>query len=171
MNKLFAIYIGGAHEKSLIELHDMRFVVAETIEHTYPALKQSWWGTPESLHLDAWGALHHVDGYDIHLKNQPAVSAQQQLYFLNLGGYDQKQFTELHKNIFVVAENDRAAKTKALQQAADWEVPHKDYQFEIEKIVSVDNLLADENFFIHLTPSQRAIPFEFTCMYVPIGKG
>ncbi len=170
MSKLFAIYIGGAHEKSLIELHDMRFVVAESIENTYPALKKSWWGTPESLHLDAWGALHHVDGYDIHLKTQPAIDAQQQLYFLNLGGYDHKQFTELHKNIFVVAENAIEAKKKALNQAVGWEVPHKDYQFEVEKIVSVDTLLADQNFFIHLVPSQQTIPFEFTCKYVPIGK-
>ena len=42
--KLFVIYIGGTHEKSLIELHDMRFVVANTIEETYDALRQSWWG-------------------------------------------------------------------------------------------------------------------------------
>lgn len=33
--KLFIIYIGGSHEKAFIELHDMRFVIAETIEDTY----------------------------------------------------------------------------------------------------------------------------------------
>lgn len=49
--KLFAIYIGGAHKKSLIELHDMRFVIANTIEETYDTLRQSWWGIPASLHL------------------------------------------------------------------------------------------------------------------------
>lgn len=59
--KLFVIYIGGAHEKSLIELHDMRFVVANTIEETYDTLRQSWWGTPASLHLDAWGVLDYAD--------------------------------------------------------------------------------------------------------------
>lgn len=26
--KLYIIYVGGAHERSFIELHDMRFVVA-----------------------------------------------------------------------------------------------------------------------------------------------
>jgi hypothetical protein len=42
--KLFVIYIGGTHEKALIELHDMRFVIADKIEDTYPALRNSWWG-------------------------------------------------------------------------------------------------------------------------------
>lgn len=46
---LFVIYIGGSHSQSLIELHDMRFVIASTIEETYDALRQSWWGTPISL--------------------------------------------------------------------------------------------------------------------------
>jgi hypothetical protein len=35
---LFAIYIGGSHEKSLIELHDMRFEIGDRIEDTYDEL-------------------------------------------------------------------------------------------------------------------------------------
>ena len=40
MLSLFVIYLGGAHEKSLIELHDIRFIAANTIEETYSALKK-----------------------------------------------------------------------------------------------------------------------------------
>ena len=39
--KLYMIYIGGYIEGSLIELHDMRFVVASSIEETFPALRSS----------------------------------------------------------------------------------------------------------------------------------
>ena len=40
--ELFVIYIGGIHPKAFIELHDMRFVIAEKIEDTYEELKNSW---------------------------------------------------------------------------------------------------------------------------------
>jgi hypothetical protein len=50
---LFVIYIGGAHEKAFIELHDMRFVIAEKIEDSFDILRKTWWGTKESLHLNA----------------------------------------------------------------------------------------------------------------------
>lgn len=170
MNNLFVIYIGGAHEQSLIELHDIRFVVADTIEETYSSLKKTWWGTPESLHLDAWGILHHADGYDISLSNKPFTESKNKLYFVNLGGYDKTQFTELHQNVFVVAENEQQAKLKAVAQVQHWEVPHRDYLFEAEKIVNIDTLLSKDNQYIHLHPSQTAIPFKFTCLYTPIGK-
>lgn len=48
---LFVIYIGGSHNQSLIELHDMRFVVANNIEDTYSLLRQSWWGFPQAYIL------------------------------------------------------------------------------------------------------------------------
>ncbi len=38
---LFVIYIGGSHNQSLIELHDMRFIIANNIEETYDELRQS----------------------------------------------------------------------------------------------------------------------------------
>ena len=169
MKKLFAIYIGGAHEKSLIELHDMCFVIGENIEDTYAELKKQWWGKPDSLHIDAWGCLHYADGYKIVIKNYPATDTQNKLYFVNLGGYDDQEFTELHKNVFVVAETDSKAKVKALKQILDWKSFHKDYQFEIDKIISIQNLVNTQDHFIHLVPSPEPIPFEFTCKYTPIG--
>ena len=177
--KLFVIYVGGAHELSFVELHDMRFVVGRTIEDTYPALRKTWWGTPQRLHLDAWGSLRYADGYQISVSEKMSSAASDvtspKLYFVNLGGYDSKQFTELHKNVFVVAESPAAAKTRAVQQIADWESPHRDYQFEVEHIVSISDVIASTNTSsncqIILTPSAEEIPFEFTCRYVPIASG
>lgn len=168
---LFVIYIGGSHAQSLIELHDMRFVIADTIEDTYPALRKSWWGTPTSLHLDAWGILKYADGYDISISNQPEKNSIQQLYFINLGGYDHNQFTELHKNVFVVAENEAQAKQKALQQVKNWQSPHRDNLHQVENIVNVSVLFANQqNHYLHLQETFNEKPFEFTCLYTPIGK-
>ena len=68
---IFAIYIGGDAKNSHIELHDMRFVVAERIEDTYQTLRDEWWGIPRSLHLDAWSAITQADGYKISLRDTP----------------------------------------------------------------------------------------------------
>ncbi len=53
--KLFVIYIVGIHEKALIELHDIFFVMAENIADTHGSLKKQLLGTPKSLYIDAWG--------------------------------------------------------------------------------------------------------------------
>lgn len=170
--KLFVIYIGGVTATSLIELHDMRFVVAHSIEETYHALRNTWWGTPESLHLDAWGELIYADGYDItinHTNNHPDSAQEEKLFFLNLGGYDSKQFTELHHNVFIVAKDKQTAKIKAKAQIQHWEVPHTDNNLEVENIISVDECIEKLGCNLILTKTERAKPFVFTCKYTPIG--
>ena len=167
--KLFVIYIGGAHDKSFIELHDMRFIIADKIENTYDALRSSWWGKPGTLHLDAWGALEYADGYNIIIRDEPADNVENKLYFLNLGGYDSKEFTELHKNVFVVAPNESKAKVRALKQILDWESHHRDYQFEVDNVLDVSNILSDKQ-YIHLQQTDEERKFEFICKYIPIGK-
>ncbi|EEZ93449.1 DUF1543 domain-containing protein [Legionella longbeachae] len=166
--KLFVIYIGGTHPRSLIEVHDIRFIVAENLEQTYEFLKTSWWGTPKSLHIDAWGVLTQADGYDISFSEQE-THATQKLFFVNLGGYDNAMFTELHKNIFLVAKNENEAKTKALVQAKSWKSAHRDNLYEIDDIVNI-SLILTPNFKMQLTPKVVDKYFEFTCCYLPIGR-
>lgn len=168
--KLFVIYIGGAHEKSLIELHDMRFVVANTIEETYETLRKSWWGTPTSLHLDAWGVLEYVDGHSLKISHTPPELCDNRLYFINLGGYDSQQFTELHQNVFVIAPNEVQAKHRAVQQIVQWESPHRDYLHQVDTLLDINNLLATDNYYLHIEEAFNPEPFEFTCRYTPIGK-
>lgn len=168
--QLFVIYIGGSHSQSLIELHDMRFVIASTIEETYDALRQSWWGIPTSLHLDAWGVLNYADGHSILISDNPSQHTTNKLYFVNLGGYDQYQFTELHQNIFIVASNAQEAKQKAVQQISTWESPHRDYLHEIDTVLDLSALLNQKNYYLHLIETQDEVAFEFTCRYTPIGK-
>ncbi|MCP0914438.1 MULTISPECIES: DUF1543 domain-containing protein [Legionella] len=167
---LFVIYIGGTHANSLIELHDMRFVVANCIEDTYDFLRKSWWGIPASLHLDAWGVLNYADGYQIQIaKNKPEDDVNK-LYFVNLGGYDAKQFTELHQNVFVVAADESEAKRKAVQQIAAWQSPHRDYLYEMEQCLDLNTRLQADGYYIHLTRQNEPRPFAFTCHYTPIGS-
>lgn len=168
---LYACYIGGTHEKALVELHDMRFVMADSLEETFDPLRQSWWGTPKSLHIDAWGILHSVENYNVEIRDTPAPADHPKLYFVNLGGYTQKEFTELHQNVFVTATSPVKARVKALQPVQHWESPHKDYEYEVEDIVCVEAAtLSGTPRHIHLIPTNTPQPFTFTCKRVPIGE-
>jgi hypothetical protein len=168
--KLFVIYIGGTHKKAFIEVHDMRFVIAEKIEDTYDFLKQTWWGTKESLHLDAWGVLEYADGYNISLKSEPTTDAVNKLYFVNLGGYNSSNFTEDHKNVFVVAPTGSKAKVRALKQILHWESYHRDYQFEVDEVLDIAEITGKNGMHIHLEPTEAVKEFEFKCKYTPIGR-
>ena len=170
MMKLFAIYIGGTHEKALIELHDIRFMIAEKIEDTYDALRKSWWGIPKSLHIDSWGIIESVDNYDIIISDQEPTDSEHNLFFINLGGYDPQKFTELHKNIFVIGKDSGQAKLKAKKQIQHWMLPHKDYLYEIDNILNVADNLTNSKWHIHLVPTQAPKLFQFTSDYIPISK-
>ena len=145
----------------------MRFIIAEKIEDTFEDIKSSWWGDPKTLHIDCWGELKSADGYNITLRKEPPKS-EDKLYFVNLGGYSETEFTELHKNVLVVAPRESKAKVRALKQILDWKSHHKDYQFEVEHLFSISKVAAEKNLYIHLEKTDNPEPFEFTAKFMPL---
>jgi hypothetical protein len=166
--KLFMFYVGGDCGNSNIELHDIRFSVGKTPEDCLDDLRQQWWGEPKSLHLDCWGAVEQADGFDVILSAEAARDAPDKLFFVNLGGYDPGNFSELHKNVLVVAPDIILAKQKALTQIGHWEKPHKDRLFEIEKTLDVSALMGRYGCQLVLRPASTKKPFTFSCDYWPI---
>jgi Domain of Unknown Function (DUF1543) len=169
MMKLFALYVGGEHPRANIELHDMRFVVAPSISETYDELRKQWWGTPDSLHLDCWAELDHADGYDVDLKPEP-FSGIEKLYYVNLGGYDESDFIEKHKNVFVVAPNLAEAKTRALHANRRWKQLHRDDLYEAEQAFCLADAVREQRLYIHLVPTSVARNVAFTCKYTALKK-
>jgi hypothetical protein len=165
--KLFAIYIGGEHPAANIEVHDIRFVVADGIEGTHRALLAQWWGKPGSLHIDCWSEIARADGYEVTLRAEP-FEGPERLYYVNLGGYDGRTFAEQHRNVFVVANDVRAAKARALTLAAGWRDGHRDDMYEAEQAFALDKTVVGERLHIHLTPSLTSGDPAFTCRYTPI---
>jgi hypothetical protein len=165
--KLFAIYIGGEFRGANIEVHDMRFVVAPSIEGTHDELRRQWWGVPGTLHVDCWAEIDHADGYDVALQPEPYAGAER-LFYVNLGGYDPADFSEKHRNMFVVAETVAQAKTRALRTVRDWDAPHKDDIYEAEHAFALDQAAGDARLHIHLTRSGDERPLRFTCEYLPL---
>ncbi|WP_454883885.1 DUF1543 domain-containing protein [Sphingomonas oryzagri] len=165
--KLFAIYVGGEFARANIEVHDMRFIVAPSIEDTYDELRRQWWGSPSSLHIDCWATIDHADGYDVALRPEPYAGAAR-LFYVNLGGYDPADFSEKHRNMFVVAESLGKAKVKALKAIRDWDAPHKDDIYEAEQAFSLDTVTLDQRLHIHLSSAREVRPLSFTCEYRPL---
>ena len=139
--KLFAVYLGGRAPRCNTELHDVVFIVGESIETSYERLMDKWFGDPLRLHIDSWIELRAVDGYRISLQLPPPAPGKK-LYFINLGAYLPGQFTEVHANAFVVAANEvevkQRAKAELLRGAQS---VHTDDLFEIDdclEIVEVD---------------------------------
>ncbi|MFU8784754.1 DUF1543 domain-containing protein, partial [Aliidiomarina sp.] len=110
--KLFLVYVGGDAPGANIELHDVRFVVGNSIEDTYPALKQQWFGNRGSVHMDSYVHVHHVDGYRIQLAKAPSLE-KKKLYFVNFGGYFPGKLAEYHDFTIVVASSAEEARALA----------------------------------------------------------
>ena len=113
MEKLFMVYLGGSAPKANIELHDIQFAVAETIEDTFPQLKANWFGNAKGLHMDSYKEIKGADGYEISLQNHPQHK-NRNLYFINLGGYQRDRLNELHEFNLYVAESAPEAKKRAM---------------------------------------------------------
>ncbi len=166
--KLFMFYVGGNHRNSNVELHDVRFSIGETAEDCHADLRRQWWGDPESLHLDCWGAVEQADGFDITLATDTPRDSADRLFFVNLGGYDPAEFTELHKNVLLVAPDTTAAKARAKAQIQHWSQPHKDKLFDVEKAVDLTAQMQRYGYSLRLTRATREKAFAFVCKYLPI---
>lgn len=149
-DKLFLVYVGGDAPGANIELHDVRFVVGKTIEDTYPALKQQWFGDRGSVHMDSYVHVHHVDGYRIDLVKTPSDSSKK-LYFVNFGGYFPGKLAEYHDFTLVVAGSVEEAKSLAKPKVmatglAGAEQFHKDDLLAVDDCLAVDLL---DGFHVH----------------------
>lgn len=110
--KLFMVYLGGTAPGANIELHDVRFVVGDTIVDTYPQLRAQWFGQVKGLHLDSYLEVHDIDGYQLRLTTSP-VEQPEQLYFVNFGGYYPGVIAEQHAFMLCVARSAAEAKARA----------------------------------------------------------
>ncbi|MBE7219564.1 MAG: DUF1543 domain-containing protein [Caulobacteraceae bacterium] len=135
---LYAVMLGGRAPRCNTELHDVVFVTGETIEATYGQCLDLWFGTAPRLHLDSYMALDVVDGHRVTLSPEPAADGKA-LYFVNLGGYADGLFTELHANAIVVAANAPEARARAkatLMQGGEHEI-HTDDLYDVDDCLEV----------------------------------
>lgn len=136
---LFVVMLGGKHPRAKIEVHDVAFVVADRLEDTYPQLRQSWFGAPVGLHIDAWMAVDGVEGWKVELSSLAPNPDSLRLYFINLGGYEDKSFGEAHHYLLIVAKNKREAMSRGKRQVLKhWAQAHTDGVLDVDDCLPID---------------------------------
>ncbi|HEV2081003.1 MAG TPA: DUF1543 domain-containing protein [Brevundimonas sp.] len=165
--KLFAIFVGGRHAQANVEVHDMRFVVAPSLADTHAELRRQWWGRPGSLHIDCWSEIDRADGFDVALRPEP-FEGPERLFYVNMGGYEADDFSERHRNLFVVAQSVAQAKARGLKRVRGWSQPHRDDLYEAEDVFDLQQATGEGRMHIHLTLNPSAGDPDFTCAYTPL---
>tara|TARA_Y100001968_G_scaffold217938_1_gene200519 strand:+ start:1034 stop:1597 length:564 start_codon:yes stop_codon:yes gene_type:complete len=162
---LFLVVLGGRTKQSHIELHDVRWVVAENIEDTFEQLKLEWFGDKKGLHIDSYMKIKYIDGYKLNIKNKNDKNKivlnsikKNYLWFINIGGYDPNDLLEKHKFGIVIASTANEAKIKAKERwLKDLKLTHKDDLYPIKRIKGLDNCIPIKkvnNWEIELIPEK-----------------
>ena len=121
---LFIVVLGGRSLKSNIEIHDVRWVIGESIKDTFTELRKQWLGNKYGLHIDSYKRIKYIDGYKVIISESnkdystESEKEEESLWFINLGGYDPNKMYEEHEFTLVVAKKAIDAKKKAKK---NWE--------------------------------------------------
>jgi len=169
---LFIVVLGGRSLKSNIEIHDVRWVLGESIEDTFPELRKQWLGKTSGLHIDSYKCIKYIDGHEIVISksnkdnlNSPKTE-DLTLWFVNLGGYNPTKMYEEHEFNLIVAKKANDAKKRAKK---NWETnlknKHNDDYSGINHLEKIDDLhpIQIKNWEINLIPdperrSEKLIP-------------
>jgi hypothetical protein len=145
---LFVVMLGGKHPRAKIEVHDVLFAVADSLEAAYPQLRQGWFGSAMGLHIDAWMRVDGVEGWRVELSPLAPLPDAPRLYFINLGGYEQHTFGEAHHYILVVAQNSNEARSKGKRHMlTHWAKSHTDALMDVDDCLPIDEVSGR---YIHL---------------------
>ena len=138
---LFIVMLGGKHPRASIEVHDVVFCAADTLEQAYPDLRNSWFGSARGLHIDAWMAVDGIDGWQVRLTDLAPGPGDPTLYFINLGGYEPHAFGEAHHYLLVVARSPAEARAQGKRQMQPgWLQGHVDAVIDIDDCLPVDQV-------------------------------
>ena len=145
MPSLFIVMLGGRHQRANTEVHDVVLAVGESLEETYSQLKTAWFGEQKGLHIDAWAQINGIEfegkKYQLQFTDAAPNQADEKLWLINLGGYDAREFGELHRYILVVAQNHMVAKQRGKTYfASHWQKQHTDRVLDVDDCIAIDHV-------------------------------
>lgn len=164
------------------EQHDVFFGIGATIKDLVPQFKAFWPGAG-TMHVDAWREVTIVDNYSIAVvpANDAEPDQEQQLFFLNLGGYKEDAFEEFHYKMLVVAQDKNEAIRQAKRTAfyKHTGIPgapsHIDDKFgvDVDELHQVKEILTPEltaQFSIRISPVSTEMADKLHLGYFPFHK-
>lgn len=107
---LHMIMIGCTPKGRFTEQHDIFFGVGTSLKELIPDMISFWPEAEGKIHIDAWQKITQCDGYTIEvIPKEQLILQDEQLFFLNLGGYKENEFEEFHYKVLTVAKNKAEA--------------------------------------------------------------
>lgn len=117
MPKLFMLLVGATPPGRHIEQHDIFFGIGESVADLIPEVEAFWPEAKNSLHLDAWREVTHVNGYRVSVTENQSADSPVRLFFINLGGYKLNEFEEFHYKMIIAATDKGEAVAQAKKTA------------------------------------------------------
>ncbi|SDE18861.1 DUF1543 domain-containing protein [Niabella drilacis] len=133
--KLFYLLLGCTPPGRHTEQHDVFFGIGDELATLIPDIQRFWPEANGKIHIDAWREVAAVDGYRVRVEARADRDLQQeQLFFINLGGYLPGSFEEYHHKLITIAGSMGAAVQRAKQTAF-----YKDYNAAAKAGSHIDN--------------------------------
>jgi hypothetical protein len=113
--KLYMIMLGCTPEGRFTEQHDVFFGIGKSMKELIPQIIAFWPEAKGKIHIDAWREVKMVDTFSIEIigKKKSTELVQDNLFFINLGGYKENEFEEYHYKMLTIAENLNSASKNA----------------------------------------------------------
>lgn len=176
--KLFMLLLGCKPQGRHTEQHDIFFAIATELKELVPAIKQFWPEANGKIHLDAYRVVNHVDGYQVNVVEKVTQSeANQKLFFLNLGGYQNNVFEEIHYKMLMVSP-DKATATASAKSSPFFKQyfsPHIDdkYGVDVDDVFDIEEALPLEmkqKYTIQFIKAEALPDDEIVLGYMPVDK-
>ena len=181
--KLFMILLGATPKGRNIEQHDIFFGIASSIKDLLPEMKAFWPEAKDKIHIDAYRVVNKVGAFKVEViaKTDEIKGELTSLFFLNLGGYKQGEFEELHYKMLVVTDQKALAIKEAKETAFYKHTGFKDATSHIDDKfgVDVDDIFEIKDVLSIETKNKYALKFsqainlpedELVLGYFPLSK-
>ena len=177
--QLFMILLGCKPSGRHTEQHDIFFGIAHNLKELIPAMRAFWREAQGKIHIDAYRIIKQVDGFDVSvvLKEEVTPTTDNQLFFLNLGGYQTDIFEELHYKMLVIDSEKEEAVKKAKKSTFFKQhiTPHIDdkYGVDVDDIFNIEEALPTamkEKYQLCFSPAENIVEDELMLGYIPINK-
>lgn len=173
--------LGCTPKGRLTEQHDIFFGIAPTLSELKTDMYDFWPEAEKQMHIDAWQEVTQVNDYKIEvISRNELIENPLKLFFINLGGYQPKQFEEFHHKLLIVATSKSEAIKKAKQSSFYKEFSFKgatshiddQYGVDIDEIYNIEEILVEKfksKFALKISPN-KGLEDELHIGYLKMSK-
>ena len=179
---LYMVMLGCTPKGRFTEQHDIFFGIGSSLKELVPDMNAFWPEAKGRIHIDAWQKITFADGYTIEVVSKNEKTTQEeQVFFLNLGGYKEGEFEEYHYKIVTVAKTKAEAIKKTKQttfykhcgfKGAESHIDDK-YGVDVDDIHNIEDILSAKfksEFALKITKTNETFEDEKHIGYLKIDK-